>query len=147
MAVVGLPVNSEVVQALVVADALASSTEEDLEEGEPVRSYLSNSNAGYQLMHHRGRVSTAFLYAEPAEGFSAFPGPLPCGLPRGVGRNQVRAQLGVPERSGEPFTSTVLGLQGAWDRFAVDDIRVHFQYSEPEQRVRLVSVMAVTEAP
>jgi len=146
MAVVGLPVNSDVVQALVVADALASSTEEDLEKGEPVRSYLSNPRAGYQLMHHSGRISTAFFYAQPAEGFTAFPGPLPYGLPRGADRTQVRVQLGVPERSGEPFTSTVLGTQGAWDRFAVGDIRVHFQYSAPEQRFRLMSVMAAMKA-
>lgn len=146
-AVVGSPVDSPAVRAMVTADALAASTEEDLEEGEPLRSYLSNPIVGYQLMHHSGRVVTAFLYAEPGEGFAAFPGPLPGKLPRGATRAQVRARFGTPERSGEPFTSPFLGRQGAWDRFAVGGVRVHFQYTDPEQRVRLVTVMTAADAP
>jgi hypothetical protein len=147
LAVVGSPVDSDAVRALVAADGLAASAEPDLEEGEPPRAYLSNPAAGYQLMHHCGRVATAFLYAEPAEGFLAFPGPLPGGLPRGATRAEVRARFGAPERSGEAVTIPRLGRQGAWDRFAVDAVRVHFQYTEPGRRVRLVSVMAAADAP
>ncbi len=147
LVVVASPVDSVAVQALVVADALTASAEPDLEEGEPRRAYLSNPAAGYQLMHHSGRVVTAFLYAEPADGFVAFPRPLPGGLPRGATRAQVRSRFGAPERSGEPVTIAGLGKQGAWDRFAVGGVRVHFQYSESDQRVQLVSIMAAADAP
>ena len=147
MSIVGIPVDSEAVRTLVVADALTSSSEEDLEEGEPVRSHLSNPSAGYQLMLHSGRVSTAFLYAQPDEGFVAFPGPLPGGLPAGVNRTQVRAKFGIPEKSGEPFTCAILGSQGAWDRFVVNGIFVHFQYTDREQWIRLVTIMAASDAP
>ncbi len=137
----------DAVRALVAADGLTASAEPDLEEAEPRRAYLSNPVAGYQLMHHSGRVATAFLYAESAEGFASFPGLLPGGLPCGANRPEVRARFGVPERSGEAITISGLGRQGAWDRFEVGAIRVHFQYSEPRQRVRLVSVMAKADAP
>jgi hypothetical protein len=147
MAVVGSPVDSEAVRALVAADGLLASTETDLEEGEPVRSYLAGTAVGYQLVHFSGRVATAFLYVEPAEGFAAFAGPLPGGLSHEATRSEVRSCFGMPERSGEAVTVRGLGRQGAWDRFAVGDIRVHFQYAEPGQRVRLVSVMTTDVAP
>ena len=147
LAVVGAPVDSAAVNALVAVDGLASSTGPDYEEGEPRRSYLTNLAAGYQLLCHSGRVVTAFLYAEPAEGFAAFPGSLPGGLARGTRRAEVLARFGAPERSGEAVTVPGLGRQGAWDRFAVDAVRVHFQYTEPEQSIRLVSVIAEPHAP
>jgi len=147
IAVVGFPVNSEPVRALVAADVLASSVEEDLEEGVPVQSSLSGTNAGYEIVHCSGRVTTVFLYAEPADGFAAFSHTLPGGLRRGSTRADVCARFGIPERSGEAMTIAGLGPQGAWDRFAVGGIRVHFQYTEFGERVRLVSVMAADVAP
>ena len=84
VAVVGSPVDSAAVRALLVADGLAASADPNLEEGEPRRAYLSSPAAGYQFMHHSGRVVTAFLYAEPAEGFVAFPNPLLGGLYQGL---------------------------------------------------------------
>jgi hypothetical protein len=147
LSVVGAPVNSALVQALITADSLIASAEPDLEEGEPQRSYLSSPTAGYQLMHERGRVETVFLYVEPADGFAAFSGSLPGGLQRGVTRQDVRAKFGQPERSGAPVEISGLGRQGAWDRFAVGAIRIHFQFTEPEQRIRLVTVMTAVNAP
>jgi hypothetical protein len=98
-------------------------------------------------MHIRGRVACAFLYVEPAEGFTAFPGPLPGGLPRVATRREVRAQFGKPERSGKAFTDAALGRLGAWDRFAVGGVLVHFEYTGRGPRVRRVTIMAVKEAP
>ena len=147
VAVVGLQVDTDAVRALVAADGLLASAEPDLEEDEPQRAYLSNPSAGYQFMHHSGRVVAAFLYAEPAEGFAAFPGPLPGGLHREVSRAEVRARFGAPEQSGEAVKLPWLGRKGAWDRFVVGAVRVHFHYTEFGQRVRMVSVMAATDAP
>ncbi|MBX7105547.1 MAG: hypothetical protein K1X57_15800 [Gemmataceae bacterium] len=147
MAVVGSPAASDAVRELIKADGLEASTDPDMEEGEPVRSSLSGTAAGYELMHYSGRVATAFLYAEPADGFTAFPHPLPGGLSRGATRADVRARFGIPEKSGEAVTITGLGRQGAWDLFTVGGIRIHFQYTESGDCVRLVSVMAANVAP
>lgn len=147
MATVGAPVDSDAVQALIAADDLTASTEPDLQEGEPPRSYLSGPAAGYELMHWRGRVATLYLYAEPAGDFAAFPGALPGGLRRGASRPEVLARFGVPERSGGAARLVGLGPQGAWDRFAVGGLCLHFQYAAPGERIRLVTVMAAGEVP
>lgn len=147
LAVIGESVDSTAVRDLVEADGLEESVETNLEEGEPQRAYLSNPAAGYQLLQHSGRVVSAFLFAEPAKGFEAFPGPLPGGLSRWATRSEVRARFGVPERKGDAVTIPGLGRQGAWDRFDVGTVHVHFQYTEPEQRIRLVTIMAPADAP
>ena len=146
LAVVGSPVNSAAVRALVAADGLTASDEP---EGwsVPRRSYLSGPAAGYALTHALDRVTTAVLYAEPAEGFAVFPSPLPGGLSGRATRRDVLARFGAPERSGEATTVTGLGPQGAWDRFAVGGLRVHFQYTVAGELVRRVSVMAADVAP
>ena len=147
LAAVGAPVDSELVRALVAADGLVASVEP---EGwsVPRRGYLAGPGAGYQLAHALGRVTTVFVYAEPDEGFAAFPGPLlHTGLPADATRAEVRARLGPPERSGEETTVAGLGRQGAWDRFVLGAVRVHVQYAAGADRVRLVSLMAAAVAP
>jgi hypothetical protein len=146
IAVIGLPVDAAAVRALAAADGLTVSTEP---EGwsVPRRSYLSGEAAGYSLTSDFSRVTTVVLYAEPAEGFAAFAGRLPGDLARGATRRQVLDQFGAPERSSEPMTIAALGPQGAWDRFAVGDVRIHFQYTVVGEVIRLVSIMAADVAP
>ena len=95
----------------------------------PRREYLSTQASGYTLTHQEGRVVNIFIYPEPTEGFSAFPGPLPGGVHRGATRQDVMARFGIPERSGEAATIVGLERQGAWDRFELDGVFVHFQYT------------------
>ena len=115
MAVVGTPVDSMAVRALVASDDLDASSEPDMEEGEPIRSYLSGRAAGYQLLCEGGRVETAFLFVVPSrldEGYSPFTGSLPGGLRASDKRPVVLGRFGAPERSGEAFTDRVLGRRG-----------------------------------
>lgn len=147
MVIVGAPVDSEGVRTLIAADHLVASTEPDLEEVEPPRSYLSGPAAGYQIIHCEGQVDTVFLYAVPAEGFEPFRGPLPGDLSARATRQEVLRRFSIPERSGEASTIPGLGRQGAWDRFVVGSVCVHFQYTEPEERIRLVSLMVAGKAP
>jgi hypothetical protein len=146
IAIIGLPVDAPRVRALVAADGLTAS-EEPEGWSVPRRSYLSCQAAGYSLTHELGRVTTAFLYAEPAEGFAPFAGPLPGGFPRGTTRRRVLDEFGVPERSGQQTTIVGLGPQGAWDRFAIGSVRMHFQYTVVGDLIRLVSIMAADVAP
>ena len=147
MAIVGAPVDAEGVRTLIAADHLVASAEPDLEEGEPPRSYLSGPAAGYEIMHCERQVNTVFLYAAPAEGFEPFRGSLPGGLTAQATRQEVLRRFGIPERSGEAVTIPGLGRQGAWDRFVVGSVCVHFQYTEPEERIHLVSLMVAGKAP
>jgi hypothetical protein len=108
---------------------------------------LSSPAAGYQLTYIQGQVTAAFLYTEPAEGFTAFPGPLTGGVLRGSTRPEMLTRFGTPERSGSTAMITGLGRQGARDRFEVGGVRVHFQYAGPGEHVQLVAIMIADEAP
>lgn len=146
VALVGQPVASDAVQAVVASDKLMPSSDE-FEEGEGLRHYLSAPTAGYHLTHVDGRVTTVFLYLAPGDGFGPFGGPLVAGLAVGVTRAGVRERLGPPSRSGDGTTIVGLGRQGPWDRWDAERVCLHFQYTEPEQRVRLITVMAADSTP
>lgn len=147
IAVVGTPVDSVAVRLLIASDGLIASAEPDLEEGEPQRAYLSAHSAGYQLMHCGREILTAFVYVEAAEGFQTFSGPLLGGLPDHATRQAVLERFGLPSKSGTAVTIAGLGRQGAWDRFDIGRVCIHFQYTESDERVRLLSVMLPCNAP
>lgn len=90
-------------------------------------------------------MGTAFLYAEPAEGFARFPGKLPGNLSRGATQAEVRNSFGAPERSSGGVTGATPGSPAGWDRFAMGDLRIHFQYRDG--CVVLVTIMAADTAP
>lgn len=147
MSIVGSPVDSDAVRALVATDGLTAAVEPEHYEGVPRRAYLSGQAAGYQLTHYGGRVVTAHLYAEPAEGFAPFPGTLPGNLSRGAAQAEVRSSFGTPERSSGGAAGPTPGRRAGWDRFAMDDLRIHFQYREADGHVVLVTIMAAGTAP
>lgn len=147
LSIVGKPIKSAAFRALVTADRLKSSKEEDLEEGQPVAMSFVGKKAGFEISTEDGRVVAVFLYVEPCDGFAAFPGPLPYKVPRDATRTEVRGLLGKPEQSGKAYKDKILGPQGAWDRFAVETIRIHFEYTDPELQVHLVTLMTEESAP
>lgn len=147
MSLVGQPVIGADVQSLVVTDQLASSTELALEEGESPRGYLSCPEGGYLLSHTDGRVNTLFVFLVPTDDYQAFPGPLTAGLSASSARSDVRQALGRPDRSGEARTFPGLGRKGAWDRYDRGPLCLHFEYTEPEERVRQITVMTAASAP
>jgi hypothetical protein len=44
-------------------------------------------------------------------------------------------------------TGSTPGRRAGWDRFATGDLRIHFQYREPDGRVVLVTIMTADTAP
>jgi hypothetical protein len=62
-------------------------------------------------------------------------------------RTDVRRNLGTPSRSGEAQTVAPLGRFGAHDRFDSNKLCLHFQYTEPEQTIELITVMTADTAP
>jgi hypothetical protein len=146
MAVVGVPAVADAVLALIASDGLVASSDPDLEEGELVRSSLSGFAAGYELLCREGRVNSAFIFVVPSQGYTPFSGPLPGGLSASDTRPAVRRRFGTPERSGDPFTHRVLGQQGAWDRFKVGPLYVHFRYIDPDERIGQVTIMLAEHA-
>ena len=147
IALVGQRVDAAAVQALVASEQLQSSTDEDLEEGEPVRSHLSSPTGGYLFSHTRGRLNTLFVHVRPKGEYAAFRGALVHGLTPQSTRSAVRRRLGTPTRSGEAQNHPPLGRYGAWDRFDSGVLCLHFQYAEFREEIDLVTVMMSDVAP
>lgn len=145
--IVGQPVDDAAVQALIASEQLQSSTEEDLEEGEPVRSHLSSPTGGYLFSHTLGRLNTLFVHVRPTSEYAAFRGALVHGLTPQSTRSDVRRRLGTPSRSGEAQNHSPLGRYGAWDRFDSQVLCLHFQYTEPGEEIDLITVMMSDVAP
>jgi hypothetical protein len=100
LAVIGQPVDSEAVQALVMSAPLVESADLDLEEGEPLRHSLMNHREGYELTHVQGRITAAHLFLVATEGYAPFRGALVADLSPGSTRDEVRRRLGRPSLSG-----------------------------------------------
>ena len=147
IALVGQRVEVAAVQALIASEQLQSSTEEDLEEGEPVRSHLSRPTGGYLFSHTLGRLNTLFVHVRPKGEYAAFRGALVHGLTPQSTRSDVRRKLGSPTRSGEAQNHPPLGRYGAWDRFDSAVLCLHFQYTESGEEVDLITVMLPDVAP
>jgi hypothetical protein len=147
IALVGEPVDTPAVQALIASEQLQSSTEEDLEEGEAVRSHLSSPTGGYLFLRTLGRLNTLFVHVRPKGEYAAFRGTLTHGLTARSTRTDVRTRLGTPSRSCEARNLPPLGRYGAYDRFDSDVLCLHFQYTEPEEEIELITVMTADVAP
>ncbi|MBA4067192.1 MAG: hypothetical protein C0501_26500 [Isosphaera sp.] len=149
-ALIGQPVASPLVQALIRSGRLRGSSAPD-GEGEERRHYLSDPEAGYELTHVGGRIVTAFLYVRPSDdfsdGFSPFGGTLPDGLSLESTRADVRRALGEPPRSGEARISPGLGRKGAWDRYDRPAVSFHIQYTDGGEQVQMITLMAPDVAP
>jgi hypothetical protein len=144
---VGQQVTSAAVQSRVASDRLISSSDPDLEEGEAIRSYLSRRPGGYQLIHTDGRIRTLFVFLVPPDGYQQFCGSLVRGLSLLSTRSDVRKAFGKPDHHGKAQTIPVLGRRGAWDRFDQGPLCWHFQNTEPEERLRQITVMSADTAP
>ena len=147
ISLLGKPVASAALRGLIVADTLKVSKEEDLHEGLPIVQNFIGKKVGYEILAEGGRVNTVFLYVEKADGFAAFPGPLPHKIPGEANRTEVRRLLGKPEKSGRAFKDKILGPQRAWDRFVMDSIYIHIEHSDAELQVSLITLMTEDTAP
>jgi hypothetical protein len=147
MALVGLPFDAEQVREVWIADELEVLADPDLEEGETLRRHVSNGADGYELLDADGRIVALFVYVVPLGDFSAFRGALISGLSANSSRRDVLNLFGSPPISGQAETIPILGRQGAWDRYDSDQVCLHFEYTEPDERLRQITIMAPDFAP
>ena len=147
LSLLGKPITGAALRGVIARDELKLSKEPDLKEGQPDACAFIGKKVGYEISAEDGRVVAVFLRVEKSDGFVSFPGPLPYKVPRDATRTEVRRLLGKPEHSGKAYKDKILGPQNAWDRFAVDSIRVHFEYTDPGLQISLVTLMTEESAP
>lgn len=147
IALIGKNATDLEIQSLISDEDLTLSSEPDLDEGEASRSYLSSRPNGYLLELRGGRLLTLFVFTIPTDGYQAFRGPLITGISAGSKRQDIRRVLGSPEKSGEAKAIPILGRKGAWDRYAHDGLYLHFEFTDPDEHLRQITVMDASIAP
>lgn len=101
------------------------------------RTHISAKQLGLAFSHEAdGRISTAFLFADGVQGASECVLELPLGMQFGMGRDEVRAAVGVPVASASDGTGHAMG----WDAYLVDGVRIHFEFSQGGAGIELVTL-------
>jgi hypothetical protein len=146
---VGKSIDAPPVRARLESLALQAAVQKDnVDEGVEAIHTLSNQDDGFLIRHDpKGRIEVVFVYLVAEEGFSPFAGTLVGGLTSHAGRAEVRLKLGRPTRSGEAFNHTILGPEGAWDRYDTELVSLHFQYIFKGEGIRRVTIMAADVTP
>lgn len=108
-------------------------------------SYLELPLLGISMVLPDGEtISAVHLHASGHEGYSEFQGELPAGIVFAMSREEARDRLGNPAQCGDGGRVLLLGPRPAWDAFIVDGQRLHLEYSEDNQSVRLITISAAT---
>ncbi len=90
----------------------------------------------------RGRLVTLFLYGPGHDGHLGYEAPMPFGLLFSDAAGDVRLKLGIPaSRAGTLKDSNV-----QWERFDFERYCVHVEYGPAEVSIRMITVMAPSEA-
>lgn len=88
-----------------------------------------------------GHVEAIHLYSEGFKKHREFGGVLPHGISFQNGREEIRANLGIPALSGGGDVVPVLGAIPLWDRFKMSGYDLHVQYTDDCLGVSLVTLM------
>jgi hypothetical protein len=108
-------------------------------------SYLELPLLGISMVLPDGEtISAVHLHAFGHEGYSEFQGELPAGIVFAMSREAARDRLGNPAQCGDGGRVLLLGPRPAWDAFIVDGQRLHLEYSEDNQSVRLITISEAT---
>lgn len=95
-----------------------------------------------------GTVKLVYVYGvEAKRGFFPFRGPLWPGLGLGSHREQVRAVLGEPQKSGPEQLVPKLGRLGPWDRWDGPVVSIHVQYRMAGAGIAVVTAMTPDAVP
>lgn len=105
------------------------------------RSHISVLNKGISfVLGDHVTIGAIQLHSDGHEGFSAYTGSLPNELDFNMGKSDVRAALGEPEKYGEEKEVAIFGKIPAWDRFSRKGFKLHVEYEFGGKKIRMVSV-------
>jgi hypothetical protein len=110
-----------------------------------VGSYLSRSylarDAGIEVTADaHGVIRTVFLHFDHDDDFAPYYGEIPGGGGADPRRSALRAALGAPGESGDPYHDRDLGDYGPWDRWRRPGFLLHAQYGLDGETVRRITL-------
>lgn len=104
-------------------------------------SYVELLGLGVSMVLPDGETIAAVqLHSENHEGYSQFSGEIPAGISFAMNRGQVRNLLGLPVQSGGGGNVVLLGPRPAWDAYKIDEYRLHVEYADDNNSIRLITI-------
>lgn len=94
------------------------------------------------LLNEEERIRTIFLY--PQKGTESFP---MYGFTTQTSREEVRQKLGTPTSQGEEQRISILGKNGAYDRFDNPQRCLHIEYTLGQPKIKMITLMLPEVAP
>ncbi|HEX2956510.1 MAG TPA: hypothetical protein VHO70_06755 [Chitinispirillaceae bacterium] len=88
-------------------------------------------------------VNVIFLYSEEYNGFDD----ALINIHFTWKREQVLNHFGLPEKSGEKKTDSILGKIGAWDRFVFPEYGLHIEYKIDKDTISKITLMQTELIP
>jgi hypothetical protein len=107
-------------------------------------SYIELPEVGVSMVLPDGETIFAIhLHCEGHEGYSQYTGNTPVDIAFDMSRKLVREYLGHPTEHGDEGHIMLLGYRPAWDAFNVSGKRLHIEYAEDGQSIRLMTISAL----
>ncbi len=119
----------------------SESTETDLDE--PVREFVFDGHGLELQCSLNGSVKVIFLHSEEYAGFDE----AISGVSFSLDREPIIARFGLPSKSGGMVRDSVLGDCGAWDRFEVAGMTIHFEYKVQSCGINKITLMSNDVVP
>lgn len=103
--------------------------------------YLSNQNLGIAaILNEDLQLSTVNFFSEGFQNNKEFKGVIIQGIDFSSSRKFVRTLLGKPNRIGGGHHDFLIGFIPPWDKFYRERHSVHFQYSNSETKIDMISI-------
>jgi hypothetical protein len=107
------------------------------------RTFCSSRSSGLAVVVDAGgQIIAIHLHSDGHEGFHEYSGGLPEGVTFGLSRGETRRILGQPQTFAEGGLVPILGVYGAWDRYAYDGVFLHLQFSSAD-KLELLTLQSV----
>jgi hypothetical protein len=104
------------------------------------RQYFSNNAQGIELiLSIEKSVLSIHFFGEKRKDEKSFKGELPLSIKFSFSRKTVQSIFGIPTRSGGGHHQILYGLIPLWDKYILHDFSLHFEYSNDENSISLLT--------
>jgi hypothetical protein len=104
--------------------------------------YLSSRDRGLQIQYDdAGIIKGFFLFGDSRSGFIPFRDEISPGITISADRASVINALGPPAESGSDYHGFLSSTPGLWDKYIIGPSSVHFQYSERNGNIELITIV------
>lgn len=116
---------------------MISEVFDDLEQDEEQQYSVSSKDGSWEFsLSSTNRIETIFLYLN--RGYGEYEG-----ISSGMSKGDVILLLGVPDSTGEPSVSPILGKYGAWEKYKREDHYLHIEHIDEYNGINKITLMVL----